>query len=106
MKATLLFKEKFSLELLTGENIVVYMDLYRLPEYDKKVFVQGYKFSWIAFNPTNPEQNVLFDCHPSKGPHKHIDNGEDMPLQFSDIDDLYEQFFLEISKRFGELQGA
>lgn len=78
------------------------MDLYKLPKGHPKSFPDGYKFSWIAFDPEDKEAKVLFDCHPPKGPHIHVDNDvEGEPFEWRSIDDAYALFLAEVRQRFG-----
>ena len=79
------------------------MDLYRLPKGHPKIFPEGYRFSWIAYDPENPLFRVLFDCHPPKGPHVHVDdNKEGDAIEWISLEVTYLEFFEAIRKRFGE----
>ncbi len=75
MKSELLSKRKFLFYSRKGEPVVVAMDLYKIRDPESAKYPEGYRMSWIAFDPEKPrEKRVLFDSHPPKGPHFHIDN--------------------------------
>jgi hypothetical protein len=79
------------------------MDLYRLPNGSKKEYPEGYKFSWIAFDPENEVKRVLFDCHSKKGPHVHLDDDkEGQAFHWKDLDAASELFFATVKKHFGD----
>ena len=103
MKATQIFKRKFELTCDDGKTVVVFMDLYKLPNGYPGLFPEGYKFSWIAYNPNDESAKVLFDCHLPKGPHVHLDDDSDgEPFAWTTLDDAYEHFFAKVRERFGE----
>lgn len=102
MDAKKLFEERFTIQLTNGKTIVVFMDLYQLTEQRSKFFPEGYKFSWIAFDIDNPEHRVLFDCHPPKGPHVHIDGDpKGMPFEWKGLEIAQTFFFKKVKERFG-----
>lgn len=81
------------------------MDLFKLAEGHPKSFPDGYRFSWIAFDPDMPNERILFDCHDPKGPHVHIDNDPDGdPIEWTTLDNAYELFFERVRNRFGEYE--
>lgn len=73
MKAFLLFESHQLFVTVAGATVEIHMDLYQL---EKRADVLGseYRFSWIAFDADDPMRRVLFDSHPPKGPHFHLDN--------------------------------
>ena len=73
MEAQKIYSNRFSITCKNGLVLAVFMDLYKLPEGHHDSFPEGYKFSWIAFDPENPSKQVLLDCHVPKGPHFHTD---------------------------------
>jgi hypothetical protein len=77
VKAELIYQEKFLLVSRLGVTVSVSRDLYRIGE-DRNLDICGprYRYSWIAFDAFNPDRKVLFDSHPPKGPHFHIDGNE------------------------------
>lgn len=76
------------------------MDLYQLPGTTQSEF----RFSWIAFDPNDPARRVLFDSHPPKGPHFHLDNDADgKPFVWVSIEDAIRLFREKVSEHFGEL---
>jgi hypothetical protein len=78
------------------------MDLHKLPEGHSENFPEGYKFSWIAFDPNRESERVLFDCHFPKGPHFHIDDEvEGEPFKWTSLDAAYDLFFVKVKERFG-----
>jgi hypothetical protein len=103
MKATLVYSDKVTVTVKGQRRISVVMDLYKLPS-AQSGYPEGYKFSWIAFDPQNPSQRVLFDVHPPKGPHLHIDGDlEGTPYSWTGLKDAEEFFLAKIQERFGEI---
>ncbi len=54
---------------------------------------------------TKAQERVLFDCHPPKGPHIHIDDDQEgISLEWKRLDDTRVKFFAEVLKlkKFGE----
>ena len=98
-----LFSKRFELMCKDDRPIAVYMDLYKLPEGHFQSFPQGFRFSWIAYDPEEPSARVLFDCHHPKGPHVHVDSDpEGQPFLWTTLDDAYALFFKKVEERFGE----
>lgn len=81
------------------------MDLFRLTEEDPaQTHPEGYRFSWIAFDRESPEKRVLFDCHPPKGPHFHLDEDrEGVPFEWTSLAAAIEFFRQKVREHFGEL---
>ena len=77
MKATLIFEtQQLFVTKADGAakcTIEIRMDLYKLAKGSGDVG-SDYRFSWIAFDSDNPMRRVLFDTHPPKGPHVHLDD--------------------------------
>ncbi len=79
------------------------MDLYKLEE-ASEVDGSAFRFSWIAFDPDNPMRRVLFDSHPPKGPHFHIDEDPSgQPFIWESVDAAIQLFQDKITAHFGEL---
>ena len=101
--ATKIFSRRFEVRCKGDRLVAVYMDLYRLPKGHSKSFPEGFRFSWIAYDPEDPSIRVLVDSHPPKGPHIHRDGdpvGE--PFEWTTLDAAYSLFFAKIRERFGE----
>lgn len=77
------------------------MDLYAIPEPDRSQYPDGYRFSWIAFDVDNPDCRVLFDCHPPKGPHIHVDGQPEVLVHWVSIENTEEEFFKKVQDHFG-----
>ena len=73
MKAALIDQRRFTAIARNGAIIFVHMDLFKVSEKEAPKHPGGYRFSWIAFNAEDPKKKVLFDSHPPKGAHFHID---------------------------------
>ncbi len=102
-KATRIFSKQFELRCANDRTIVVFMDLYKLPNGHPLSFPEGYRFSWIAFDPSDETAKVLFDCHEPKGPHIHVDSDSTgVPFEWRSLDDAYAFFFAKVRQRFGE----
>jgi hypothetical protein len=102
MEATRIYRTKVTVSVKGGKRIAVVMDLYRLPP-EEKGYPEGYKFSWIAFDPNEPSNRVLFDVHPPKGPHLHIDQDTvGVPFDWKGLAEAENFFMAKIQERFGE----
>ncbi len=102
-KATRVFSRRFQIKCKDEQLAVVFMDLYKLPEGAPDLFPEGYKFSWIAFDPDHEDHRVLLDCHPPKGPHINIDGDADgETFDWITLEAAYEFFFAKIKELFGE----
>jgi hypothetical protein len=89
-----------------GKPVEVHMDPYRLEDADARDGV-AFRFSWIAFDPENPMRRVLFDSHPPKGPHFHIDEDpEGQAFTWESIDAAIQLFREKVAAHFGELIAA
>ena len=94
MNATLIFHEKFAVRTTEGREVLIELDLYKLPDPYDSTYPEGYRFSWIALDPNDAAQRVLFDCHPPKGPHLHIDmEKEGTPFKWTSLLDA-QNFFI------------
>src|SRR5277367_2001281 len=101
MKAKLVNQRRFLVESKTGKQIVVEMDLYEVLGKDAEKHPGGYRFSWIAFNTQNPMERVLFDSHPPKGPHFHIDNRKnEIKLEWTSLAQVERLFFRIVARHF------
>lgn len=80
------------------------MDLYKL----NGILGQpgsDFKFSWIAFDTDNHMRRVLFDSHPPKGPHFHIDDDmEGQRFNWISTEDTIRLFHEKVAEHFGELE--
>jgi hypothetical protein len=75
---------------------------FQVPGGDKKGFPEGYRFSWIAFDPLEPGPRILFDCHAPKGPHLHVDGDPvGVPYQWISLAEAEKFFFAKVQERFG-----
>ena len=103
MKAILLYQRKRQFLTKSGRAVVIHMDLFEIPGKAKESFPGGYKFSWIAFDANDSEKQILFDSHPPKGPHFHIDQEKDgVSFVWTSIDDSEALFFKMVTDKFGE----
>lgn len=101
MKARLVMERRFLVESRKGKQIVVEMDVYEVSGSDTKKHSDGYRFSWIAFNALNPNERVLFDSHPPKGPHFHIDNQKnEIKIKWTSIDATERLFYRMVARHF------
>ena len=103
MDAMLIYRRRVTRRTLKGREIRLVMDLYEIPEPDKGKYPDGYRFSWIAFDVELPEKRVLFDCHPPKGPHLHVDGEPEIYFKWVSLEETEELFFSKIQDRFGGL---
>ena len=52
------------------------MELFKIHGENALDYPEGYRVGWIAFDSDQLEKRVLFDSHPPKGIHFHIDGDE------------------------------
>lgn len=76
MKATLVNRRKFVIFSRIGRPVIIEMELFVINGKESVFHPEGYRVGWIAFDPENPEKRVLFDSHPPKGIHFHIDEDD------------------------------
>jgi hypothetical protein len=102
MKASRIYHTKVTVTVEGGKRIAVAMDLYKLPP-EEKGYPDGYKFSWIAYDPVDPLNRVLFDVHPPKGPHVHIDRDSiGAPYEWNGLAAAEKFFIAKVQERFGK----
>ena len=102
--AKLVSEEKFVVYTAEGKALSFFMDLYRIAPPHHPSMPEGYKFSWIAFEPETPKNRVLFDCHPPKGPHMHLDDdSEGLPFIWESLEKSRKLFFSKVVERFGKI---
>lgn len=101
MKATLVNRRKFVVFSRTGKPVVVEMELFEIHGEESIDHPEGYRVGWIAFDPENPEKRVLFDSHPPKGIHSHID-GDDVGVAFvwKSLGETEQMFFEKVCRHF------
>lgn len=103
-KAIKIFSRRFKITCKNREMVVVFMDLYKLADDRAGVSPEGYRFSWIAFDPEDESTRVLFDCHPPKGPHIHVDGDrEGTPFEWRSLDEAQALFFEKVAEKFGAI---
>jgi len=60
-----------------------------------------YRLGWIAYDPENPRLRVLFDSHPPKGAHFHVDDDIlGTPFAWQSLKKAEERFFKMVCKHF------
>jgi hypothetical protein len=91
------------LDARDGRSVIVQMDLYQVADASGQPWLpEGFRFSWIAFNPDDPTEKVLMDAHRGKGPHMHIGNDpEGIQFNWMGLDDALDRFRREVEKYFG-----
>ena len=89
--------------LETSRGYIIKLSLLSKRFYIKKAteFPENYKFSWIAFNIDNPDERVLFDNHPGKPPHYHIDKKPSVYFKWISLAASRKLFFQKVYERFG-----
>ena len=101
MKATLINRRKFVAFSRNGKPVVVNMDLHKIGGADPTVHPEGYRIGWIAFDPENPSKRVLFDSHPPKGIHFHIDGeSEGISFVWKSLAKTEQMFFAMVCRHF------
>jgi hypothetical protein len=104
MKATLLFESHQLFVTKSGGTVEIHMDLYKV-ECSAGHPGSEFRFSWIAFDSDNPMRRVLFDSHPPKGPHFHVDNdSKGQPFAWVSIPDAIQLFRKTVEEHFGKLE--
>jgi hypothetical protein len=103
MKATRISFKKLNFILASNEELLVILDVWKIPPPEDQNFPDGFKFSFIAFKADNPNEKILLDCHPPKGPHMHINNDE-LSFEWSGIESATELFWEKVENKFGKLR--
>lgn len=101
MKAKLVDRRRFVVFSRSGKAVQIVMDLYKIQGRDAAKHPDGFRFSWIAFDPEEPGRRVLFDSHPPKGPHFHIDGDKvGVTEAWESLDAAYGKFFKAVARHF------
>lgn len=101
MKARLVMQRRFLAESRRGKQVVVEMDIYEVPDADEQELPGGYRFSWIAFNAQSPKERVLFDSHPPKGPHFHLDDEKnEIKIEWTSLEEVERLFYRSVARHF------
>ena len=112
MKATLLLESHQLFVTDAGGTVEIHMDLYKVDESaDGRSHGSEpgseFRFSWIAFDSDNPMRRVLFDSHPPKGPHFHVDDdSKGQPFAWVSVPDAIQLFRKTVEEHFGELEAV
>jgi hypothetical protein len=91
-------------ELKSGGWIVVVIEIIEISPNKAGLFLDRFKLSWIAFNPENPDQRVLVDAHSPFGLHYHINDGAQIPVKGSNLQECLKLFQSLVISHFGELE--
>lgn len=103
MRAHLLFKDRQEWGLKFGGVLAISMDCYQVTNSNLE-FEKTFVFSWIAFDPENPERRVLMDQHRTKACHLHLGTREVLLQKIPrTLEDALVVFRNEVEKYFGEL---
>lgn len=77
------------------------MDLYLLDSGNIGALnLDNYKLSWIFFDSDDPETRILMDNHKPIGLHVHINNGDQIKVNVSTIEDAQKVFKEMVKKHF------
>lgn len=101
MDATLIYR--ISSRVFTKEyELQVRRELYKINGEEQKHYPEGYRFGWIAYDSLNPNKRVLYDCHPSKGAHYHLDGEEPgTPFEWQGLEKATQAFWHKVWEHFG-----
>jgi hypothetical protein len=82
------------------------MEVHKIDEPEGQKYPDGLRFGWIAFDRLEKNKSVLFDCHPPKGAHYHI-NGEQpgTPFEWKGLDEAMDFFWSKVWEHFGKRIG-
>ncbi len=104
MKATLLLESHQLFVTKAGGIVEIHMDLYKVED-SAGLSGSEFRFSWIAFDSDNPMRRVLFDSHPPKGPHFHVDDdSKGQAFAWVSVSDAIRLFREKVEEHFGELE--
>ncbi len=102
MKATRVFAVERIIELESGTQCRLHMDLFDVGQgRSRGLFLDRFVFSWIFFEIENPLRRVLIDCHEPFGVHIHFDDGAQISVKAETLEDVREVFAAAIKKHFG-----
>lgn len=71
VKSEILLNDKEVFHASSGKLIIVKTRLIHLPGINKKEYPNDYKFSLMAFNKDNVQEQVRLDNHENRPPHYH-----------------------------------
>ena len=91
-------------ELKSGGSIVIVIEVIEIAPNKAGLFLERFKLSWIAFNPESPDQRVLMDAHSPFGLHYHINDGAQVPIKVSNLQECLKLFETLVINQFGELE--
>ena len=102
MKAALIYSITSS--IFTKEyELEIRRELYKIHGEAGKQYPDGYRFGWIAFDRFNKMKSVLFDCHPPKGAHYHIDGEQPgTSFEWTGLNDATTLFWMKVWEHFGD----
>ena len=106
MKAALVDERRFVVFSRTGRPIVIEMKLFKITGKEAVHHPEGYRVGWIAFELENPGKRVLFDSHPPKGIHFHIDADEHgTSFTWKSLEKAEQMFFEKVQRHFDIAEG-
>lgn len=106
MRGNLLYKTQAEFATDRGFQIRIYMDLFEIdaPSNPQALFLDRFKFSWIAYDTNNPSRRILVDCHEPFGIHLHIDQQPHLPFEAKTLDDASGFFMEKVVEHFGAIK--
>jgi len=95
-RAELLFRQKLTLKSGLLCEVVVWIIS------ESREYPEGIKYRMVLVEPVGGKVLVLFDNHHPKGPHLHLENGDERSYNFVSISKLMDDFLdlaLNLEKR-------
>ncbi len=95
-----------SLSFLTqnsNELLRVIIEVWKIHPPEGDNYPDGMRFSIVAFLDSHPDDAIIVDCHPPKGPHFHIDGKEEI-FEWKDMNQTEELFWNLVEKKFGSIK--
>lgn len=85
------------------QELRVIVEVWKIPEPENANYPDSLKVSILAFLESNPDDLVLVDCHPPKGPHFHMD-GKEVAFAWSSFEDAEKLFWDLVEGKFGKIK--
>ncbi|MFZ4404900.1 MAG: hypothetical protein ACOYOK_12425 [Pseudobdellovibrionaceae bacterium] len=93
------FRSTFDKEVLVS----VHVEIFRIPDPDSKNYPEGLRVSMVAYKNSAPDQIIIVDCHPPKGPHFHSGLKEES-FVWKSLDETYALFWGLVETEFGAIE--
>lgn len=95
-RATPIRREK----VIDEDGNIVELAIWKVPRTRQNPAGVRYRLAFVRRGEAVPA--VLYDCHPPKGHHRHV-QGVEEPYSFADVDQLIADFTADVSRLTGDV---